>query len=277
MSQLKPLQTPLIVYQCYGREDIYEQVFFSVLSLLKLMDWPAERILLYTDQPQKVASFFQDRIRYVALEPSQIQEWSGPQRFVHRVKLEVLRHAVRGLQSNLVYLDGDTVFLSDPSQLFSEIKPKTSLMHIPETTLESGKDPLTKKIFRYIRKNPTSENIVGSTLMWNAGVIGLHPENFSLLDRCLHLSDELYLGYQKHIMEQLAVSHILQSATSIRGAQQIIQHYWDTKPQHLNTISPFLKAHPTWQLALANFPELPLRFSTPQKKSWWRFFDRSAF
>ncbi|MEI7972807.1 MAG: hypothetical protein WCH11_00400 [Bdellovibrio sp.] len=273
MSQLKSIQAPLIVYQCYGREDIYEQVFFSVLSLLKVSDWPSEKIVLYTDRPDKIASFFQNRIRSVSLEPRRIEEWAGPLRFVHRVKLEVLRHAARDLQSNLVYLDGDTVFLSDPSLLFGRISPKTSLMHTPETTLKAGRDPLTKKIFKYIRKNPTSEKIEGSTMMWNAGVIGLHPENFNLLEKCLHLSDELYSGYQKHIMEQLAVSHILQSATFIEGAQHLVQHYWDTKPEHLNTISPFLKAYQNCQQAFAHFPQLPLKFQIPQKKSWWRFFD----
>jgi hypothetical protein len=261
---------PTIIYQCYGREDIYEQVFFSVLSLIKSSDWPAEKIILYSDRPEKVRDFFQSRVQVFSLDAQRIKQWSGPLNFVHRVKLEVLRHATKDLSTAMIYADGDTIFLSNPLDLFSAVSSRTSLMHIPEVRLREGKDPLTKKIHKFIRRTTLSEPIPESTLMWNAGIIGLSPENFRLLDRCLNLSDELYGKYQKHIMEQLAVSHVLQTTTEVRAANHLIQHYWDSKPQHLQWISSFLKGNPNWQQALSSFPEVPLNIHPMEKISFWK-------
>lgn len=255
-----------LVYQAYGRQDIIEQVLFSVVTLKS--QWPAEkpfpRVAIYSDQPEKVEQFFLGW-KDILIEPisaPMIREWRGQIDFVHRVKLKVLEHASLNLDSALIYLDGDTYFAKDPSALFDKISATTSLMHIQEARLDRAPDPLTKKIARFCRKNSflaqgSMVQIPPQTEMWNAGVIGISPENFSVLERAVALTDEMYARYQKHVMEQLAVSFVLQERTTLIPCHLEVIHYWAAKLDFDQAIHTFLTANPTADQALASLPSFP--------------------
>lgn len=268
-----------IVYQAYGREDIIRQVLFSVVSLKSRAEstvgWTIE---IYTDQADRLRSFFNEmpEVKIVAITASEIQGWRGAIDFVHRVKLKILEKATQGLQEPLVYLDGDTYFAKDPTLLFHQVSPTRSLMHIRESQMDEARDPLTKKIAKFVRKNTfkvegAELKIPVSAEMWNAGVIGIHPANFPLLTMMVQLTDEMYGRYQKHVMEQLAVSFLLQTKTSLQTSHLEVIHYWQSKDAFDAAIGNFLSDKKTVTECIRVIGEFqwPPPIQNKPKQSWF--------
>lgn len=276
-----------VVYQAYGRDDIIRQVLFSVVSLKSRLEFSASvTVEIYTDQPERLREFFAGwgEVHVIPISSAEIQSWRGAIDFVHRVKLKILEKASTNLQEPLVYLDGDTYFAKNPSSLFAEISPTRSLMHVRESRLDEAADPLTKKIAKFVRKNSFQldgrpQQIPLSAEMWNAGVIGLHPNNFALLSLMVDLTDQMYGRYQKHVMEQLAVSYLLQTKTVLVSSHLEIIHYWQSKDAFDLAIADFLGRYPTAQAALEGMGDFawPPPIHPKPKKQWWsRLFSAAS-
>lgn len=77
--------------------------------------------------------------------------------------------------------------------------------------------------------------------MWNAGVLGISPQDGPLLQRVLSLTDALYPRYPKHIIEQFAFSVVLQEAQNLHSAAPWVLHYWNFKEWRL-WLSAFFSA-----------------------------------
>lgn len=266
----------VIVYQAYGHLYNLEQNLFSILSLLKRHEGLpfVERILVYTDRPEFFRKYLGDLkgMQYESLGPDQLKQWRGAIDFVHRVKIEMLKHSAGNFpQNNVFYVDGDTFFEKDPSHLLALIDPHHSVMHEAETVLELGKDPLSKKINRFIKKaefkvGGKSIKIPTGTMMWNAGTLGFAPVFFKELDAVIEITDQAYSRYQKHIMEQLAFSYVLATKSRIHSAQEYINHYWRNKEAYTFVISQFLEKHNHLEAGLKEFEfiEWPERYK-PKK------------
>lgn len=279
MSRRRELK---IVYQAYGKNDVIAQALFSTISLASLYPegWPYQ-VEIYTDQADRIRGFFstyrgQNPVIIVSIHPEQIKRWRGAIDFVHRVKLEILREASRNWAGDLVYMDGDTYFAEKPDDLFAQISPSTSVMHIREHSLAEPRDVLTKKIAKFVKKKKFSVGgeeieIPPQTYMWNAGVIGMANENLRLLGGMIDLTDVLYSQYEKHVMEQLAVSYYLQTAGTVVAAEPVIKHYWNQKEDFDRAIRSFLLQHSDFQSALSyytNFPWPPKPMV--KSKPWYR-------
>lgn len=264
-----------LIYQAYGRPEIVRQAAFSILTFLR---WgTGERVLVYSDQAEFLGTFFEGfpSVEIVPVTEAQLRQWRGAIDFVHRVKIEVLLDACRRSKGSIVYLDGDTVFLKNPKDMLQLMSPGQQLMHVCESRLDQARDPLTKKIAHFCRKESFNlkRGIVSvplATEMWNAGVIGLHESRLGLLEKILELTDAAYAKYQKHVIEQLAVSYFLQSTGRILPAEPWVLHYWAAKDIWQRRIDRFLEQNlkaATAVPALANFDfSLPAQVA---KKAWW--------
>ncbi len=259
------------VYQCYGKGEIYDQVFFSILSLLsKYKNFrEAFSVVVVTDQPERVHRFFGNEVETQKLSTEELRQFAGPLNFVHRVKLEVLIKVGKLRSGSLIYMDGDTYFQEPALPFWSDISDTVSLMHVAEGVVSEGRDPLSKKICKFLSKTKLESQIPTSTVMWNAGVIGLSEKNKILLEKALTVTDELYGQYQKHVMEQLAVSFVLQSFTEVRATNAQIVHYWDSKPEYLAAIQRFLQASQGLPGALVTFSQFVHPQKTHPKKTWF--------
>ncbi len=258
-----------VVYQTYGKKEILYQTIYSIYSILDYTKQYDFQIVIYTDQIQLLKNYFNafNFIKYELITPENMEEWRGAIKFHHRMKIEILKDCSKKYGGHILYLDGDTYFTKDIHFVFNDIKENQSVMHLPEHQLNKTKDPLTKKLYKFLKKTSIKVKnqevkIDPNFIMWNAGVIGLHQKHHDLFDRIIEYTDALYSQYQKHIMEQFAVSYMLQTRTSLVRSDQIIEHYWNQKDSFEEAIVPFFNKnqHHTDFLKNRNTLILPKRY-----------------
>ena len=154
-------------------------------------------------------------------------------------------------------------------------------MHECENILDQGRDPLSKKLARFLRKQWASAHhmhkLTTHVAMWNSGVLGFASNFFPHLDEVLQLTDELYTLYPKHVMEQLALSFYLQEYTQVHDAREYILHYWHEKDAYNAWIAQFLAKNPSATVAHEKFdlPQLlsaQLTAAQTNKCGWFRMW-----
>jgi hypothetical protein len=65
--------------------------------------------------------------------------------------------------------------------------------------------------------------------LWNSGVVGLHQDNYPLLEETLVLADYLYNTFHTRLAEQAAYSLVLNSGKPVLSVNDQILHYWFLK------------------------------------------------
>jgi hypothetical protein len=255
-----------LIYQAYGRMDVIAQTQFSLVSLFSKIN-PNEKlnVVIYTDKVTDWEKFLASdkRVQLVEIDAQRIQKMRGAINFVHRVKVEVLLDAKDKFGGTILYLDGDTYFHSDPIPAFSFVSDQTSILHVAENELNKGKDPLSKKLAKFAKKNkfqilnPDGKKVdcglSPSSVMYNAGAIGMSEKNSKWLPAILDLTDQMHTVYPKHTMEQLAFSVVLASQTEIKTIDKWVGHYWNQKDDFQKSIDQFLNQYPTLQQGIGHY------------------------
>jgi len=224
------MNTQYIVYQAYGKRDILNEVLVSISSLYKVTSFTARpQIVIFTDSVSYLASFLPPEIQLIDTPISKWKEWKGPQDFVHRAKIEMLRNFSNSFEGDVLYCDTDTYFVADPKSIFDQISKGDLIMHLDEGALKNSNNLVFRKLEKFLRNYQYQGKAIPSeTHMWNAGVLGFSTNDKPILDQVLAFSDDLYAAFQKHVMEQLAFSVCFQQKTR-HECQDTIFHYWDFK------------------------------------------------
>lgn len=272
--------TRFFVYQAYGKVEILQQTMFSVVSLLSYVRQAGDcGIVIYTDQKSYFTKALGELpfVSYEDLNAEKIAQWKGQIQFVHRLKIEMLLDAVQKYPGRLIYLDGDTYFLSDPRVLFEKINDGMTLMHLPEGKISILRDPLSKKLRKFLRRESFQldgkKYVISPDLtMWNAGVIGYSSSHRPLLKQILELTDQTYTKYQKHVMEQMSVSEVLQKHTAVHRTDETIYHYWNQKDEYQRRIVDFLGADQNLNQLLENYQKFSFPEPPSPKRTFWEKF-----
>ena len=274
------MSTDALLIQAYGGERHLRQARFAALVFqhwaLRAPEPP--RLLVYTDQPAQFAGLG-DNVRITTVDEAQLRAWRGAIDFVHRVKLEVLLHALAGGVTRLLYVDGDTYFRVDPATLFARIAPGRALMRVSEGPFANRRTGIQRKMHDFVRRNaftlPGGEQVrlPETTEMWDAGVIGIHVSDAPLLQRALALTDAMFPLFPKHVIEQVAVSHVLQTRTALEPTGDDVFHYWKHAHELEPVIAGFLAQHadtPLPALAEAAWALRPTGTGLPRRRrSMW--------
>ena len=243
-----------VVFQAYGSTAIIHEAMYAILSLYRFGDEKNFQLVIYTDNKAVFQEYMHDvPISYELVTPTQIQSWRGEQNFVHRFKIKMLQDFFSKYTGNVLYVDTDVVFRESLTPIFEQISKGQLFMHLAEGQLDKQKGSLAKKITRFVKNNefinPNTSSaehsikISSTTVMWNAGVLGLSTSfHTPLLDTILWISDAMYSRYQKHVMEQLAFSYCLQTHSVIKPTEYAIYHYWFFK-EFRTVLASFFKKY----------------------------------
>jgi hypothetical protein len=217
-----------LVYLSYGQGPHVDQLVYSVMSVLHIMgrDRDNYRIIIYTDDP---TAFSDLPVRIEPLGFKLLADWAGPFDFNHRRKIFVIKDALEKFGGRLGYCDSDTYFLKHPCKLFTRVRPRHTVMHIKEGYLcDCHASELKDFLQGHSLQNRSGHrwNITPDTPMFNAGVIGLHEADISLLDEVALLTDQIYPNVRLHTIEQFAFSACFKHYTRLHQSYDVIHHYW---------------------------------------------------
>ncbi len=231
-----------IVYHVHGHDGFYQQARFSILSLIDLARREGRedvRILVYADRPEEFAHY--PFTQTVLMSSRQVLAWSGPFRYVHRVKLEVLNHAISAFGLPLLYVDGDTRWLRLPDAPMEILATPSNTSDARVFYMHACEGALTaEKHGEYYRELATqvpllrmhSLDDMARWVMWNAGALGIPVGNEDLFKEALDLLDNLMkTAKATTYMEQAMMSALVSTRFRVEGLGDYIYHYWDTSKE----------------------------------------------
>ena len=223
-----------LVYLVYGGDDYYNEALYSLLSYYKYHEVNENRIILYTDNSCFFKKHLPEDVIYVAIYEAKINEWKGSINFVHRVKVKVLQDAAEKFYGSFLYLDTDTYFERNVTELFSMINNGDIVFDRCEGRLIDNPGGIARKMRKFLKKEnrftiaSESEPVVidETFTVWNAGIIGFNSSIAKELLKVEQLVDVLYSKNQLFIMEQIAFSYFFQKIKDPLPAESYIHHYW---------------------------------------------------
>lgn len=237
------------VYQAFdltGEYDwVYDQTLYSMLSLCATHGWvglpTGVSITVFSDRPERFEPLTQ-LLDIQQLDEQRILRGMGSTRFIHRLKLDLLAEAAKSTSVPLIYLDGDTWLRGSLEDLVGSVSSTVSLMHAAESKVSEVENAVVRKALGRIPQSFLPDAFrPDSVMMYNAGLIGLHPSQFSLIDDAIRLTDcGVKFGYS-HVWEQFAVSVMLDAETQVKVADDLVFHYWSQRQQYNAAIRELLR------------------------------------
>lgn len=216
-----------LVTQGYGAAAIRDQALYAMWSTLAFADGLPIRLHAYTDDPAPFAPLA-EHVEVRVLSPEEIRAWRGPHGFVHRLKVELLREMVSRFPGEpLFYVDADVFFTGPVSRVLERLGPGRAVMHEREYPVATHGSSQMRKFRRQMRAlSFRGRSIDLSCDMWNAGALGIHPADAGVLEEWIEFIDEIYPRYGNWIVEQFAISSLLQRNARVASASDVVFHYW---------------------------------------------------
>jgi hypothetical protein len=224
-----------LIYLAQGPAALRCEALYSLLSYFRAAPVPPAQVLIYTDAPEAFRQVLGPRadVHYPAVSAKEWQAWRGAANMVYLLKIGVLEHAAAHYPGNLLFVDTDTIWQQDPTPLFEQLSRGTRFMHDNEGALATG-NTLSRKVYRHLRGRTFQTGahqvqVQPDTLLFNSGAIGFRSHEAPLLRDVMHLAEQLYAAYHKHMMEQLAFSLRLAVDGPVEEIKPYLLHYWNLK------------------------------------------------
>jgi len=272
-------QPDYIVFLCYGNENIFHECAYSLLTLSALYDRHEANKLevwIYTDNP----AYFKDikncplNLNYRIIDATTIKKWKGAINFNHRVKIKVLADFTKEREGNILYVDTDTIFNRSLAEVFGQIQNGHLYMHVMEGIVSDRENPILKKLSDFLSKDVALNNSglqLNNQAMWNAGVLGFNTTHKQLLKNVLEFTDDLYMRFPKHIVEQFAFSVFFQKGQTIKAAAPYITHYWNLKEMRIILASFFsVYKNCTWNELVKNAGMISVPVLLQEKANFYK-------
>ena len=211
----------LFVYLAYGAgTDVPVQLKYSVFTLLRHVPGARDRIVLYTDAPQKYSGW-PVRIQSLAEVVTSYGRDTG---YHFILKPLVLQDALRRFGSDVLFLDADT-YVKDgfESDIFWKLKSGAILNEFEKN------NPFPELADLRIRLPHGREYAYDAQLshMYNSGVIGLNRDAEPVLaDSVAIIEALLERQIGRHTIEQFALSEMLRiRGVKIHECDHYLFHY----------------------------------------------------
>lgn len=259
-------QTPQLVYLAFGAETYQHEAIFSIVSALahtRAGETPAFAIQVFTDTPEL---YIKLPVATHAIDPT----WNGPHGYHFRIKHAALKKVLEE-HSQAILIDTDTFFLSSAENLFQRVTQGSLLCNAIGSPL--AKSPhLGNALMIRLQSLDLAEPELRQT---NSGVIGLRQSDKSLLDRSIHLMDELRpLAPELYTLEELCLALAAHRHVQLRECTDVIHHYWSRKAQFRAKINAWYQKHqdaPLSPKAMADVRLINDRLPrTPQPRRAWQ-------
>ena len=229
---------PVLLYLCYGRQEIYDQAIYSILSLIRVAGDPPRgcRIVVYCDRPSIFAGLPVD---VVHIDEATLERWLDGGDYVHRRKTCAIIDALDRFGGKVFFIDTDTYFTRSPASLFHRVGPGRACFHIREGyiryTATAADRALVKQVEKgdYRLSSGAQVTLESDTPMWNTGVAAIDATDIGLVHEALALSDAIWAGADPMGMDGKKIHHGEQFAMGyafrqrmLSEAADVVYHYW---------------------------------------------------
>lgn len=227
----------VLAYIAYGKSAYLLEARFSILSALRWLGAPeldALRLIVFTDQPAAFRGL-PATLRHV--QPDMLKAWSGTMGYIHRAKIIVATSLLREVAEPVLLLDTDTFFNRSPHVIASRITAGSAVLHRLEGSIYDDPEGPNVQLRTGLRRawpngvirlpSGRSLSLSDRPMMWNSGVIGVHPKQVELLEDALYFCDQVYQETKVFHAEQFALGQVLSSCLHMHDASAVVEHYWD--------------------------------------------------
>lgn len=215
-----------LLYLIYGDQDVYRrEAKFSILTALshaKNGQLPSIRIL--TDRPGDFAGW---PVETVTLTQETLTQWQGENGYHHRRKACAMAAGLK-LAEKTLFVDTDTLFASDPNQIFKQIRPGHYLMdRLEYRWRDVCKREHYLKLGECLRRHGITP--ANGFKLYNSGLCGLTDSDGPLMAASIGFIDEWTRdSFDVHTIEQIALSFAMRDKP-VREARKYIYHYFAEK------------------------------------------------
>lgn len=217
----------VLLFQIYGNQRAYHlELTYSILSAARfLRDDPADiRIVLAADEENHRPDL---PVEHLHLSPEMLREWQMGGSYNHAIQAYALGHAVRTFDAPVILIDSDTIIHDHPKRMFERIAPGKALMHAREGRLgDSIEWPEWKSLIRQSEGSVAGWPVTADTVMYNAGVLGLHPQDAPLVEDVKAAMRAIRANSGMFTAVQLAASLVLDARTQLSTCDDMVEHYW---------------------------------------------------
>jgi len=232
-----------LLYVAYGRHDVRTQALYAAMSALAHAGDLPLAIHVVTDAPEAFAPLGR-RVELVPASASDVARWLGPERFSLRVKPAVFREVARRYPSDpLLLADADTFFVAPVARAFERIRPGAAVLWEREYAVATSEMAVMYRFRRKLRRARFRGAPIDLGVdMWNSGAVGLDPAQFALAEDWLAFVDQVYPPTRRWILEQFAISWVLQrGGVALSACEDVLVHYWFDKPGHSAAVTAALE------------------------------------
>ncbi|WP_174284534.1 hypothetical protein [Sphingomonas bacterium] len=247
---------PVLLYLCYGRQEIYDQAIYSILSLMRVAGDPPLgcRIVVYCDRPSTFAGLPVD---VVHIEDATLERWLDGGDYVHRRKTCAIIDALDRFGGKVVFIDTDTYFTRPPASLFHRVGRGRACFHIREGCIRSTATMPDRALVKQLEQGDYRLSsgapviVEADTPMWNTGIVAIDATDIGLVREALSLSDAIWAGADPtgmdgkkiHHGEQFAMGYAFRHC-ALSEAADLVYHYWPypTKAEFAGRLPTLVRA-----------------------------------
>lgn len=217
----------ILLFQVYGsRRSYHLELTYSILSAARfLREQPADiRLILATDAANRRPDL---PVEHFELTPAMLHNWQLNGTYNHAIKVYSLHHALQYFNAPVILVDSDTVINNHPIKMFERVGPGRSLMHASEGRLRKSMEWAEwSKLIACSAGSLSGYSISEDSIMYNSGVVGLHPLDAYLMDDVKTAMQEIRDNSDMFTAEQLATSLIFADKTKLTICDDLVEHYW---------------------------------------------------
>jgi hypothetical protein len=217
------------VYLSHTAARAHAENYFSILCLMHRSGLSKDvDVVVYTDD----TDFYRDLPVEVRPITDSLRERAS-NGYRNKLKSLVMADAADDGVEAIIYCDGDTWMRRHPARLAGMVTPRDSVMHIPEVRLDKTSDANKTRLRQLLEQSDVwvdrgqGQRVSPRSWMFNSGVVGLHAENFGLLQKAVDIGDQIHrLDASLFAVEQFSLGQALRTRTRIRFADSEVFHFW---------------------------------------------------
>lgn len=237
-----------LVTVIYGDRQSYRQELYgSVLSILKARLQSDTRIIVYTDR--ELHDFPLPVIQRL-ITAAEWRDWTGPHGLTHLMKLHIIRLTLQEADHPVIYFDTDTIFLDAPEHLAARLSPGNALMHADEGPISSHEIWATIAAWLGEGRTVNGVRLSSASIMYNSGIVGVVPEHLAALGKAAPIAETLESIDPVFSLDQFSTANVLQETAKLLTCETQVLHYWGWRREFIQyAIGEFWARHRGAELA----------------------------